>query len=121
MRATAHARYVRQSPYKVRVVLDQVRGLSAADASVALRFSTRRASEPILKCLHSAVANLNSKFELGEDIEKLAGEATLVEAYANEGPTLKRFRARARGRPSSIRKRTCHITIVVSDGREGTD
>ncbi|MCY4369512.1 MAG: 50S ribosomal protein L22 [bacterium] len=121
VRSTAHARYVRQSPYKVRVVLDQVRGLTAADATVTLRFSNRRAAEPILKCLHSAVANMNSKFELGEDLEELAGEVTVIEAYANEGPTLKRFRPRARGRATRIRKRTCHITIVISDGREGTD
>lgn len=121
MRAVAHARFVRQSPYKVRVILDQVRGMSAADATVALRFSNRRAAEPILKCLHSAVANMNSKFELGEDLEELAGDVTVVEAYANEGPTLKRFRPRARGRATRIRKRSCHITIVISDGREGTD
>lgn len=120
MRASAHARFVRQSPYKVRVVLDQVRGMTAADASVALRFSNRRAAHPILKCLRSAVANMNSKFELGEDLDDLADEVTVVEAYANEGPTIKRFRPRARGRATRIRKRTCHITIVVSDGREGT-
>ncbi len=120
MKATARTRFVRQSPYKVRVVLDQVRGLSAADATVTLRFSNRRASDPILKCLRSAVANLNSKFDLGEDLDDLADEVTLVEAYADEGPTIKRFRPRARGRATRIRKRTCHITIVVSDGREGT-
>ncbi len=120
MKATAHARFIHQSPYKVRVMLDQVRGLSASDATVTLQFSNRRASEPILKCLRSAVANLNSKFDLGEDLDHLAGEVTLVEAYADEGPTIKRFRARARGRATRIRKRTCHITIVVADGREGT-
>ena len=121
MRSVARARHIRQSPYKVRVVLDQVRGLSASDAEVALRFSNRRAAGPILKCLRSAVANMNSKFELGQDIEELAGEVTVVEAYADEGVTLKRFRPRARGRATRIRKRTCHITIVVSDGREETD
>ena len=103
------------------MVLDQVRGMPAADAEVALRFSNRRAAGPILKCLRSAVANMNSKFELGEDIDELAGEVTVVEAYANEGVTIKRFRPRARGRATRIRKRTCHITIVVSDGREETD
>lgn len=121
MRAVARARHIRQSPYKVRVVLDQVRGLSASDAEVTLRFSNRRAAGPILKCLRSAVANMNSKFELGQDMEELAGEVTVVEAYADEGVTLKRFRPRARGRATRIRKRTCHITIVVSDGREETD
>ena len=121
MKAVAHARHIRQSPYKVRVVLDQVRGLTAADAEINLRFSSRRAAVPILKCLRSAVANMNSKFELGQDIDELSGEVTVVEAYANEGRTLKRFRPRARGRATRIRKRTCHITIVVSDGREETD
>lgn len=120
MRAVAHARYVRQSPYKVRVILDQVRGLSAADAVVALHFSPRRAADPILKCLRSAVANMNSKFELGEDLVELSDAVTVIEAYADEGPTIKRFRPRARGRATRIRKRTCHITIVVSDGLEET-
>ena len=121
MRAVAHARHIRQSPYKVRAVLDQVRGLLAADAEVALRFSNRRAADPILKCLRSALANMNSKFELGQDVDELADEVTVIEAYANEGTTIKRFRPRARGRATRIRKRTCHITIVVSDGREETD
>jgi len=121
MKAHARARNVRQSPYKVRVVLNQVRGLSAADAEVALLYSNRRAAHPILKCLRSAVANMNSKFELGEDLSALAGEVRVVEAYADEGPTLKRFRPRARGRATRIRKRTCHITIVVSDGIEEVD
>lgn len=118
MRAVAHARHVRQSPYKVRAVLDLVRGRSAAEAETALRFSNRRAAGPILSCLRSAVANMNSGFDLGQDIEELVGEVTVVEAYANEGMTIKRFRPRARGRATRIRKRTCHITIVVSDGRE---
>ena len=121
MRAVARARHIRQSPYKVRVMLDQVRGMSVTDAEVTLRFSNRRAAEPILKCIHSAVANMNSKFELGEDLETLADEVRVVEAFADEGVTIKRFRPRARGRATRIRKRTCHITIVVSDGREEVD
>lgn len=118
MRAVAHARYIRQSPYKVRLVLDQVRGRPAAEARTVLRFSNRRAADPILKCLDSAIANLNSKFDLGQDVDSLAGEVRVEEAYAGEGPTLKRFRPRARGRAARIRKRTSHITIVVSDERE---
>ena len=59
---------------------------------------------------------MNSKYELNQDIAELAGEVTLSKAFADEGPTLKRFRPRARGRATSIRKRTSHITIVVSDG-----
>ncbi len=118
MRAVARARHIRQSPYKVRVVLDLVRGMSASEAETVLRYSNRRAAGPILACLRSAVANMNSKFELGEDLDHLAGGVTVVEAYADEGTTIKRFRPRARGRATRIRKRTCHITIVVSDGRE---
>ena len=121
MRAVARARHIRQSPYKVRVVLNQGRGMAVADAEVTRRFSNRRAAEPILKCIRSAVANMNSKFELGEDLDTLAGEVRVVEAYADEGVTIKRFRPRARGRATRIRKRTCHITIVVSDGREEVD
>jgi large subunit ribosomal protein L22 len=118
MKAVAHARHIRQSPYKVRVVLDQVRGLSAAEARVTLRFSDLRASDPVLKCLNSALANANTKYELNQDIDELASDMTVHKAFADEGPTLKRFRPRARGRATKIRKRTSHITIVVSDGQE---
>ncbi len=118
MRAVARARHVRQSPYKVRVMLKQVRGLPASEAETVLRFSNRRAAHAVLKCLRAAVANMNSKFELGEDLDALATEVRVVEAFADEGMTIKRFRPRARGRPTRIRKRTCHITIVVSDGEE---
>jgi len=118
MKASAHARFIRQSPYKVRVVLDQVRGMSASEARVALEFSDRRASDPILKCLNSAVANMNTKYDLNQDLAELAGEVTVEKAFADEGPTLKRFRPRARGRATRINKRTSHITIVVSDGEE---
>lgn len=121
MKSAAHARHVRQSPSKVRVVLDQVRGMSAAEARVTLEFSDRRAADPVLKCLNSALANMNSKYELHQDIAELAQDLTVDEAFANEGPTLKRFRPRARGRASKIRKRSSHITIVVSDGQEGDD
>ena len=80
MKATAHARFIRQSPFKVRRVLDLVRG---------------------------AVANAEHNLALDAD------ELVVAEAYANEGPTLKRFRPRARGRATRIEKRTSHITIVV--------
>ena len=121
MKSVAYARHIRQSPYKVRVILDQVRGQSAAEAKVALAFSDRRAADPVLKCLNSAVANMNSKYELNQDPSELAGTLVVVEAYADEGPTLKRFRPRARGRATKIRKRTSHITIVVSDGQDEED
>jgi large subunit ribosomal protein L22 len=112
MKAHATARYIRQSPYKVRIVLDVVRGLPAEEAKTVLQFSERRAADPILKVLNSAVANANDRFSVD------ASDLWVSEAYADEGPTLKRWRPRARGRATKIRKRTSHITIVVSDGQE---
>lgn len=112
MKVSAHARYVRQSPYKVRRVLDNVRGLPVLEARELLDFTDRRSADPIAKVLHSAVKNAEHNYALDED------ELFIAEAYANEGPTLKRWRPRARGRATRIRKRTSHITIVVSNGEE---
>jgi large subunit ribosomal protein L22 len=112
MKAHAKARHVRQSPYKVRRVLDLVRGLPVDEARVVLTHTQRRAADPILKCLDSAVAN--AEHNLAADAEELI----VAEAYADEGPTLKRWRPRARGRATRIRKRTSHITIVVADTEE---
>ena len=112
MRTRAHARFIRQSPYKVRRVLDLVRGLPVADARVILEHTNRRAADPILKCLDSAVAN--AEHNLALDAEELF----VAEAFADEGPTLKRWRPRARGRATRIRKRTSHITITVADTEE---
>ena len=112
MKARASARFIRQSPSKVRRVLDLVRGLPVEDARNVLQFTQRRATDPIAKTLESAVANASHNFALDPD------ELVVVEAYADEGPTLKRYRPRARGRATQILKRTSHITIVVGDGRE---
>ncbi len=104
----AVAKYVRSSAYKAREVLDLVRGKSYAEAREILTFSERRISDTIAKCLDSAVAN-------AEHNDELDGEELFVAAcYADEGPTLKRWRPRARGRATRIRKRTCHITVVVA-------
>ena len=115
MNVTAHARFIRQSPYKVRRVLDLVRGLPVDDARVILHHTNRRAADPILKCLDSAVANAEHNLALDAD------ELFVTEAYANEGPTLKRWRPRARGRATRINKRTSHITIVVADDEEAEE
>ena len=112
MRAQATARYIRQSPYKVRRVLDMVRGLPVDQAEGVLQIVNRRASDPIAKVLKSAVANAENNFALDAD------ELYVAEAYADEGPTLKRWRPRARGRATRIRKRTSHITIVVAEHDE---
>ncbi len=104
----AVAKYVRSSAFKVREVLDLVRGKSYSEAREILTFSERRISNSIAKCLDSAVAN-------AEHNDDLDGEELFVAAcYADEGPTLKRWRPRARGRATRIRKRTCHITVVVA-------
>src|SRR3712207_2798599 len=104
----AVARYVRMSAYKVREVLDLVRGQDAERAQEILRFSERDAAALVGKVLHSAIAN-------AEHNHQVAPEELFVSAcYADEGPTLKRWRPRARGRATRIRKRTCHVTVIVS-------
>ena len=112
MKVRAHAKHIRQSPYKVRRVLDLVRGLPVEEARHVLAFTDRRAADPVRKVLNSAVANAEHNFALDSD------ELIVTEAFADEGPTLKRWRPRARGRATRIRKRTSHITIVVTEEGE---
>ena len=112
MKTHAHARFIRQSPFKVRRVLDLVRGLPVNEARNVLAFTNRRATDPVRKALDSAVANASHNHALDPE------ELFVVEAFADEGPTLKRYRPRARGRATRIDKRTSHITIVVGDRRE---
>jgi len=112
MEAKATARFIRMSPRKVRLVVDQIRGQSVNDAYALLQFSKKAASEPVSKTLRSAVANAQYKAQNeGEFVD--ADELVIREAYVNEGPTLRRFRAAAMGRAAPIRKRTSHITVVV--------
>lgn len=104
----AQIRFVRVSPSKAREVLDQIRGKHIQEASEILQFIDRAVAETISKALDSAVANaINND---GQDPETLYVSA----CYADEGPTLRRWRPRARGRATRIRKRTSHITIIVS-------
>jgi large subunit ribosomal protein L22 len=108
----ASAKYVRVSAYKARVVLDLIRGLPVRRADEVLQFTDREVSNDIRKVLASAVANAidtNSSAYIGE-----AEELFVKACFADEGPTLKRFRPRAKGRASRIRKRTCHITVLVA-------
>ena len=102
------AKYIRISAYKVRVVLDLIRGHDVAEAANILRFCERDAATTIGKVLRSAVANAGNN----DDIP--AEELYVSACYADEGPTIKRFIPRARGRTGAIRKRTSHITVVVS-------
>lgn len=104
----AIARYIRMSPYKVRRVLDQIRGRSYREALIILEFMPYKACEPVLKVLRSAVAN--AEHNAGLDPASLI----VSKAYADGGPTLKRYRPRAQGRAYQIRKPTCHITVAVA-------
>ncbi len=109
MEAKAHLRYVRIAPRKARLVLDLIRGKKVGDAISILRHTPRGASPVIEKLLNSAVANAEHNYNL--DPSKLV----VTQAYANEGPTMKRFQPRAQGRAFSIFKRTSHITLAVSE------
>lgn len=104
----AKVRFVRMSPFKVRRVLDQIRGRSYQDALMMLEFMPYRACEPIRKLVRSAAAN--AEHNNGLDRAKLV----VSQAFADQGPVLKRFRPRAQGRAYGIRKPTCHITVAVS-------
>ncbi len=106
--AYATARYIRMSPHKVRRVLDQIRGRSYREALIILEFMPYRSCEPISKVLRSAVANAEHNQGLNP------AELIVKQAYADQGPSLKRFRPRAQGRAYQIRKPTCHITIAVN-------
>ena len=104
----AQARYCRVSAYKARVVLDLIRNQPVATALEILDSCERDVADTIRKVLESAIAN--AEHNDGQSADELA----VVACYADEGPTLKRFRPRARGRASGIRKRTCHITVIVA-------
>jgi large subunit ribosomal protein L22 len=104
----ASVRYLRVSAYKAREVLDLIRGLHVDDADGVLEFTDRAVAADIRKVLASAVANAEKNDEIDPN------ELYVSACYADEGPTLKRWRPRARGRATRIRKRTCHITIIVS-------
>jgi ribosomal protein L22 len=104
----ARARYVRTSARKARLVCDHIRGKDVAEARAILAFTSRAAAEPWLKLLESAVANAEHNHELvGEELR-------IAAVRADEGPTLKRFRPRAMGRATRIRKRTSHLTITLT-------
>src|SRR4051795_2685613 len=108
----ALAKNVRISPRKARLVTDLIRGRSVPEARTILAFTQRAAAVEVEKVLRSAVANAESNPALlwrGDDL-------VVAAAYVDEGPTIKRWRARARGRVSRINKRTCHITVKVAQG-----
>lgn len=112
MEARAVARFVRVSPRKARVVVDQIRGKSVVRAREILAFTNRGVAETVEKTLNSAVAN-------AENQHHVRPESLVVKTcYVDEGPTLKRIRPRAKGSASRINKRTSHITIIVAPREE---
>ena len=109
MEARAQARNVRVTPMKARRVVDLIRGLPAEEAAVLLQFAPQGASEPVGKVLDSAIANAVNNHSMA------AGDLVVSKAYVDEGVTYKRIRPRAQGRAYRVRKRTSHITVVLSD------
>lgn len=108
-RPHATARYIRISSRKVKVVIDLIRGKSVNDAEAILLYTPKAAAEPVLKLLRSAIANAENNLDLSRD------NLYVAEIYANQGPTLKRYRPRARGSAFHIRKRTSHITVILDE------
>ncbi|MGI6189235.1 MAG: 50S ribosomal protein L22 [Caldicoprobacteraceae bacterium] len=108
-RPRAIAKYVRMSPRKVKVVIDLIRGKRVGEALSILAHTPRAAAEPVTKLLKSAIANAENNKNMDQD------NLYVAEVYANQGPTLKRIRPRARGMAYRIRKRTSHITIVLDE------
>lgn len=113
MQAKAVAKSVRIAPRKVRLVIDLIRGKDVHEAIAILKHTQRSASPVVVKLLNSAIANAEHNYEMDTD------NLVVSEAYVNEGVTLKRFRPRAQGRASGINKRTSHITVVLTEKKEG--
>ncbi|MCW1927969.1 50S ribosomal protein L22 [Bhargavaea beijingensis] len=111
--AKAVARTIRIAPRKVRLVVDLIRGKQVGEAVAILRLTPKAASPVVEKVLKSAIANAEHNYDM--DINNLV----VSEVFVDEGPTLKRFRPRAQGRATAINKRTSHITVVVSEKKEG--
>jgi ribosomal protein L22 len=109
----ARSRYVRSAPRKARLVMDHIRGKEVEQARAILTHAPRHAAADILKLLNSAVANAESAYELGAD------ELRVVKAFVDEGPTIKRYRPRALGRATPIKKRTSHMTIELTTTANG--
>ena len=104
----AKARYVRVAPRKARLVADQIRGMPVGEARTLLAFSPRSAAQDLLRLLDSAAANAEANHEL------VAEDLRITAVAVDEGPTLKRWRARARGRATPIHKRTSHLSVALT-------
>jgi len=110
MEVKAKLKYARISPQKARLVADQVRGMPVEEALETLVFSQKKAASIVKKILDSAIAN--AEHNEGADIDELS----VTQVMVDQAPTMKRLRARAKGRANRILKRTSHITLVVGDG-----
>jgi ribosomal protein L22 len=112
-RVRATARFVRVAPRKARLVADQVRGMSVPEARTLLEFSARGPARDLMKLIDSAAANAENNHDL------VADDLRIDQITVNDGPTLKRWRARARGRATRINHRTCHLGVVLAPGDGG--
>ena len=110
MEAVAKAKYIRQSPFKIRFVADLVRGKNVSDAINVLSLTNKKASKYILNTINSAVSNLNYDNEVSIDTK----DAVITKIYVDGGPMMKRWRAAAMGRAVRILKRSSHLTIIIS-------
>jgi len=108
MIAKAHARYIRISPRKIRLIMDEVRGKKVEDALNILSFMPKKGAKILKKLIESAVANAENQ---NMDVDQLK----IARIYADEGPMLKRWRPRALGRATMIRKRTSHLTVILEE------
>jgi large subunit ribosomal protein L22 len=111
----AQARWLRITPRKARLVVEHIRGRTVPEARTVLAFTPRAAAREIEKVLGSAVANAEANHGL------IGDELVVAAAYVDEGPTIKRWRARARGRIARIKKRTCHVTIRLVPAETDTE
>lgn len=113
MEARAIAKFIRVSPRKARMVVDLIRGKKLEEALAILRYTPNKATEAVTKVVKSAAANAEHNYEMDKD------ELIISQVYVDQGPTLKRFMPRAMGRADVMRRKTSHITVVVSDKKEG--
>lgn len=110
MQATANIKYLRTSSTKLKPVMDMIRGKKVEDALTLLKFTNKKAARLVSKALHSALANAEQSLDARDSVLE---NLYIAEIFANQGPTLKRFIPKARGRAGRIRKRTSHIKIIL--------
>ncbi len=113
MEAKAIAKFIRISPRKVRHVVDLIRGKDVNEALAILRFTPKRASKPVAKVVQSAASNAEHNYDMDQE------NLYVAKAYVDEGPTLKRMKARGMGRADILRHRMSHITVIVEEKKEG--